>query len=76
MTKKRALIATSFLFVIALLALGVYLFTPLKLSEEAKSASIKSLNFKNLTVGEASQYLCSDGENGYYFRDSEKPKII
>lgn len=76
MTKKRALIATSFLFVIALLALGVYWFTPLKVSEEAKSAAIKSLNFKNLTVGEASQYLCSDGENGYYFRDSEKPKII
>lgn len=76
MTKKRALIATSFLFVIALLALGVYRFTPLKVSEEAKSAAIKSLNFKNLTVGEASQYLCSDGENGYYFRDSEKPKII
>ena len=76
MTKKRVLIAMSFLLVIALFALGVYWFTPLKLSEEAKSAAIKSLNLKNLTVGEASQYLCSDGENGYYFRDSEKPKII
>lgn len=76
MTKKRVLIAMSFLLVIALLALGVYWFTPLKVSEEAKSAAIKSLNLKNLTVGEASQYLCSDGENGYYFRDSEKPKII
>ena len=76
MTKKRVLIAMSFLLVIALLALGVYRFTPLKVSEEAKSAAIKSLNLKNLTVGEASQYLCSDGENGYYFRDSEKPKII
>ena len=76
MTKKRALIAMSFLLVIALLALGVYRFTPLKVSEEAKSAAIKSLNLKNLTVGEASQYLCSDGESGYYFRDSEKPKII
>lgn len=76
MTKKRVLIAISFLLVIALLALGVYWFTPLKVSEEAKSAAIKSLNLKNLTVGEASQYLCSDGENGYYFRDSEKPKII
>lgn len=76
MTKKRVLIAMLFLLVIALLALGVYWFTPLKVSEEAKSAAIKSLNLKNLTVGEASQYLCSDGENGYYFRDSEKPKII
>lgn len=76
MTKKRVLIAMSFLLVIALLALGVYWFTPLKVSEEAKSAAIKSLNLKNLTVGEASQYLCSDGESGYYFRDSEKPKII
>ena len=76
MTKKRVLIAMSFLLVIALFSLGVYWFTPLKVSEEAKSAAIKSLNLKNLTVGEASQYLCSDGENGYYFRDSEKPKII
>ncbi len=77
MVKKRALIAISFLLIIALLALGVYWFTPLKVSEEAKSAAIKSLNFKNSTVGDALQYLCSDGKNGYYFiRDKETPKII
>ena len=77
MTKKRVLIAISFLLIIALLAFGAYYFTPLKVSEKAKSAAIKSLNFKNSTVGEALEYLCSDGKNGYYFiRDKGIPKII
>ncbi len=39
MTKKRALIAMPFLLVILLLALGVYRFTPLKVSEEANKKS-------------------------------------